>query len=543
MSVVVESADSATTERNAGRPPPGDDVRVLEAWLDGVIHRHPSVGLAVGAIRRGQPPRFACRGLASIAERRPVTEDTVFRIGSVTKLITAIAVMQLVERGLLDLDAPANDVLRSYRLVPAAASHPPATLRHLLTHTAGIPEVVHLRDLFHPGWGPFMSRPAIASVAIGTPLPSLRSYYGPGLRCVVEPGSVFAYSNHGFATLGQILEDVTGQPLDRLYHEQIFEPLGMADTDLARSARVTTRRAIGYEFERHGPVPVTDRLWLGSAGGGLYSTPRDLARLGAALLELAADGTSASGPILGAGSLAAIVAPSFQPVPQLPGVGLGCFRGDVAGHFTFSHDGLMPGFAAVLLVAPDDGTALVAMTTGAPGAHSWLPVEIDRLLRELLHLPAPEEKPHGSFPQHPERWPGLCGRYVMPPRISDLRGRLGLARVDVGVRGGRLTATLRTPIPGLSRPFELLPDDPDDPDVFRVDLQPLGVPTTRVVFARDPDGEPIAAYTDLLLQVFQKVPAKRFPRPWLAGALGAVAVAAALRAARGRADADEETSP
>ncbi|HEU5203419.1 MAG TPA: serine hydrolase domain-containing protein [Candidatus Limnocylindrales bacterium] len=543
MSVVVEPVDDTTREVGPARLPPGDDVQALEAWLDGVVHRHSVIGIAAAVIKQGQPSRFASRGLASIAERRPATEDTVFRIASVTKLVTAIAVMQLVERGLVDLDAPANDALRAYRLVIAKPGHRPATLRHLLTHTAGIPEVVHLRDVFHPGWGPFMSRPAIASVAIGEPLPSLRSYYGAALRCVVEPGTVFAYSNHGFATLGQVLEDVTGEPLDRLYRERIFEPLGMVDTDFARSARMAARRATGYEFGRRGPEPVADRLWLGSAGGGIYSTARDLARLGAALLESNADGAAAGGRILETGSLAALVAPSFQPVPQLPGVGLGCFRGDVDGHPTFSHDGLLPGFAAILLVAPDDGTALVAMTTGAPGAHSWLPVEIDGLLRELLGLPASEEKPHGSFPQHPERWPDLCGRYALPPRISDLRGRLGLAGVDVGVRGGRLTATIRTPIPGLSRTFELLPDDPDDPDVFRVDLRPLGVPMTRVVFARGPGRRPIAAYTDLLLQVFQKVPAERRPRPWLGGALGALAVAAALRAARGRAHAGEETSP
>lgn len=542
MTATAPPPEHASPPKRALRAAAALDSAALEGRLDGILARHAAVGLAVAVVRRGSASVFASRGFASIESATPVAPDTVFRIGSVTKLLTAIAVMQLVESGLVDLDAPANDALRAYRLVPADPGHPPATLRHLLTHTAGIPEVVHVRDLLHPDWGPFMVRPAIASVAIGETLPSLAGYYGGALRSVVEPGTVFAYSNHSFATAGQIVEDVSGKPLDRRYRERIFEPLGMTDTDLVRPAQMDGRLATGYEFGRRGPEAVTDRLWLGAAGGAAYSTSRDLARLAAALLEQDGVGSAEGGRILAAESLATIVAPSFQPVPQLPAVGLGCFRAETAGHPVFWHDGLMPGFAAILLVAPDDGIGLVALTNGSPGAHTWLPIEIDALLRQLLDLPAADETPRATFAQHPEIWPDLCGRYAMPPRISDLRGRLGLAAVDIGVRGGRLTATLRTPIPGLSRSFELEPDDADNPDVFQVDLRPLGVPPTRVVFTRDAAGRPIGACTDLLLQTFQKVPPRRRPTPWLAAGLGALAVGAAARAARRRPGSHEETS-
>jgi CubicO group peptidase (beta-lactamase class C family) len=511
----------------------------LEAWLDGVLHRHPTVGLAVGVLRRGRAPQLGVRGLASIASRRPVTEDTVFRIGSITKLVTAIAVMQLVERGQLDLDAPANEALRAFRLVPAEPGLGLPTIRHLLTHTAGIPEVVHLGDLLHPDWGPFMARPAIRSAALGAPLPSLGSYYGGELRYGVEPGTIFAYSNHGFATLGQIVEDVTGAPLDRVYRERIFEPLGMADTDLVRLERVRAGLATGYEFGSRGPSAVTDREWLGRAGGGIYSSARDLTRLAAALLEMGAAGDVR---ILEPRSLATMFAPSFQPVLQLPGIGLGCFGGDVAGHRIVQHDGLLPGFAAQLVVAPDDDVAIVGLTNGSPNVHAWLPIELAAILRELLGGPAEDEERRERFPQQPEAWPELCGRYLMPPRIADLRGRIALAGVDVSVRGGRLMARLRTPIPLLSRAFELEPDDASDPDVFRIDLTPFGLPVTRVVFARDANGRTNAAYADLLLQVFQKRPAKSGPSPWLVGALAALTVAA-VRAARGRARPQKGTSP
>ena len=179
--------------------------------------------------------------------------------------------MQLWEQGLVDLDAPANDYLRAYRLIPAKASFRPATVRHLLTHTAGIPEVVRASPTCSIRLRPFggRSRP---QRQVGEPLPSLAEYYRGGLRIVVEPGTAFAYTNHGFATLGQIVEDVSGMPLDRYFREHIFEPLGMADTDLVRSERVASRLATGYVLGPSGAKAVPDRDWIGRGAGGIYST-------------------------------------------------------------------------------------------------------------------------------------------------------------------------------------------------------------------------------------------------------------------------------
>ena len=143
-------------------------------------------------IRGGSLAWFCAHGLASIEAGMPVGADTVFRIASVTKTMTAIAVMQLREQGLVDLDAPASEYLRAYRLVPARASFRPATLRHLLTHTAGVRAARTAADLLRPviGW----------AVPAGYPVPPLAEYYASGLRIDVEPGTKWAYSNHGFAT-------------------------------------------------------------------------------------------------------------------------------------------------------------------------------------------------------------------------------------------------------------------------------------------------------------------------------------------------------
>jgi len=90
----------------------------MKAKVGEILNRWPAVGLAVGVVRNGRLEFFHGHGLADIALNTPITEDTVFRFASITKTFTAIAVMQLWEQGLVDLDAPANDYLRVYRLIP-----------------------------------------------------------------------------------------------------------------------------------------------------------------------------------------------------------------------------------------------------------------------------------------------------------------------------------------------------------------------------------------------------------------------------------------
>jgi CubicO group peptidase (beta-lactamase class C family) len=114
-----------------------DDLN-LKATIAQVLDRWPCAGLAVAVVAGGNTVWYHGHGLADIAAKTPITEDTVFRIGSITKIFTAVAVMQLCEQGLLDLDAPANDYLHTFRLVPAEPNFRPATVRHLLTHTAGL---------------------------------------------------------------------------------------------------------------------------------------------------------------------------------------------------------------------------------------------------------------------------------------------------------------------------------------------------------------------------------------------------------------------
>jgi hypothetical protein len=214
-------------------------------------------------------------------------------------------------------------------------------------------------------------------------------------------------------------------------------------------------------------------------------------------------------------------------------MGLAFFRSESGGHRLVGHDGILPGFTSSLLVAPDDGIGLIAFTNGSPGAMAWMPIELERLLRHLLDVP--DETMRTDVPHHPETWSEICGRYRLPDRISDLRGRVAMgAGVEVFVGGGRLMARILTPVPALYRGVPLHPDDESDPYLFRADLSPFGMPTVRIAFDRKAGVGTTALHTDLQSLSLYKRRATRGPGSWAVGALGAVAVATAVTVVRRR---------
>lgn len=446
-----------------------DDIP-LRKRIETVFNRRAVVGAAVGVVRGGRM-EFTGHGSADIAANRPVTPDTVFRIASITKTFTAIAVMQLWERGLLDLDAPATDYLRAYRLVPSDPRFGPVTIRHLLTHTSGIAETAHPRRLFAPDFG--------ESVAPDAHVPPLSEYYRRGLRVRAEPGTRWTYTNHGFATLGQIVADVTGVALADYLREQIFLPLGMTDTILGAPGWTSPNRATGYLLRSHGPEAITHREMITAGAASIYSTPRDMGRYATALL-----GVGDYGSVLKSDTLATMFAPHYQPDPRLPGMGLGFFRGEAGGRRVVEHQGILPGFNSQLWLAPDDGLGLMVFVTGGHRAMLWLPAETSTLLHELLGVEEPAIR--HDIPHHPQSWSEICGYYPLAGPLSDVRARSMVgAGVEVRVSGGLPVLRVLTPIPGLLQGLRLYPDNPDDPWIFRIDLSRWGLGTGRILFSRE----------------------------------------------------------
>ncbi|MEU0506149.1 serine hydrolase domain-containing protein [Nocardia sp. NPDC005998] len=441
--------------------------------VEALLARRAMVGSVVAIVRAGELEFFSGHGFADLGAHRPMSIDTVLRVASITKTFTAIGVMQLVQRGLIELDAPAEKYLRAYPLVPADPSFRPATVRHLLTHTAGIGETAHPTRVLRPDFG--------ESVDPGTPIPPLADYYRGGLRLRAEPGTRWTYSNHGFATLGQIIADVSGISLAQYLRDNIFRPLGMTDTDLELTPSMRARLATGYHLRGNGPRAIALREMVTAGAASAYSTPRDMARY---LAALSCGGANEYGEVLESSTLATMFEPQYQPDHRIPGMGLAFFRGVAGGHRTVEHQGILPGFDSQIWVAPDDGLGIFACTNGAHRAMLWLPAAVSELMNDVLEVRAAAIRT--DVGHHPEIWNEICGDYRLPGALTDLRARAMIgAGVHVRIQAGRPVLRLLTPIPSLLRGLPLYPDDPTDPWVYRVDLTRYGIGTGRLVFTRD----------------------------------------------------------
>ncbi|HSK85928.1 MAG TPA: serine hydrolase domain-containing protein, partial [Rubrobacter sp.] len=255
----------------------------------GAMNEDAAPGMGVGIVRGAETIYAKGFGLADAERGRPVNPQTVFRIGigSISKTMTAVGLMQLWEQGLFGLDDPVNNQLKNYEVNRPDRAAPPVTIRHMLTHTAGIGEMRGLTDIFRPVIG--------LGAEPGKPVPTPAKYYPKGLRSVMPPGTKWAYSNHAYNTLGQLVEDISGEPFIEYMRRQVFEPLGMENTDYVLGDRVREALAQGYNFSR-GRLRPADYLEIAVRGAGsVFSTVDDMCRYVAALLG---GGTNQHGRVL-----------------------------------------------------------------------------------------------------------------------------------------------------------------------------------------------------------------------------------------------------
>jgi methyl acetate hydrolase len=261
----------------------------IDAALQQAVASGAVPGVVAAAATADDPFYASAFGARRLGDGPPMTLDTVFRIASMTKAVTSVAAMQLVERGRLQLDAPVPDidpamsapqVLTGFdaqgqpQLRPAKR---PITLKHLLTHTAGFGYEV---------WDPDLARyvAAIGMPGMGTgKLAALR------MPLVFDPGERWEYGIN-IDWVGRIVEEVSGQKLDAYCHDHIFAPLEMRDTGFAPTPEQRARQAVLHQREADGsviPQPFEEtapREFL-SGGGGLYSTAGDYLNFLRALLR------------------------------------------------------------------------------------------------------------------------------------------------------------------------------------------------------------------------------------------------------------------
>jgi len=231
--------------------------------IDSFLARYQTLGLFNGSALvadQGQVVFKKGYGLANMEWNIPNTPDTKFRLGSITKQFTATLVMQLVEQGKIELNAPITRYLPDY----PTKTGDRITIHNLLNHTSGIPGYTEV-----PSWASKMRDPY--------PPAKFIEFFSK-LDLFFDPGTKFSYDNSGYFLLGVILEKVTGEPYEKLLRERIYTPVGMNDSGYDSTAPLLTKRAAGYDKHFDGSYTNTSYIDMSQpyAAGSLYSTVEDL---------------------------------------------------------------------------------------------------------------------------------------------------------------------------------------------------------------------------------------------------------------------------
>jgi CubicO group peptidase (beta-lactamase class C family) len=323
----------------------------LEAAIKSALVGYPAA-VSVGVLHQGKG-WFGAYGLADVANKRKATPKTSYRMASITKSFTAIAVLQLAERGKLSLD---DEIQQTVPAFPRKSA--PVTVRQLLSHQAGI---------FH-----YRGQPGEKVKGPVTTAQALALFDQWELAC--EPGTRFLYSSYGYNLLGAAIEGASGVSYADYLAANVFGPLGMKDSDIERPARANARWAVGYALRKGvmgkaAPLELSGRL----AGGGTRSTVEDLIRYAQALLD---------GALLSPQSHRAMRTVQLTRDGTVTDYGLGFSVFPQRGHYVVTHAGGQAGTSTLLVTNPSEGFAL-AVATNLEGQGAVM-TEISILVQELL---------------------------------------------------------------------------------------------------------------------------------------------------------------
>ncbi len=312
-------------------------------------------GAAVAVVADGQIAEEFGVGLANINDGIPATPRTAWPICSLTKSITCTAVMQLAEQGLLGIDDPVRKHLPEWRVADSEASSR-ITVRQLMRHSSGIGLPGFQQRVREETPNPYPTRESLMAALADVELQS-------------EPGKFWSYSNEGYATLGHLVERVSGTPLEEYFLARIFAPAGMRESLVRfRDWRSTPRRAVNYTRagsgematdEAHGDylvghLPEDYQTYLST--GGVVSTAHDIA------LYQIASMNHATSPLLHRESLEEMQRISFEYGDTGWGYGFGWAISSHDGTKTVGHNGGMVGLSTYSLMIPGERIGVVVLT-------------------------------------------------------------------------------------------------------------------------------------------------------------------------------------
>jgi CubicO group peptidase (beta-lactamase class C family) len=349
----------------------------LDQIVQSYVTEHKFMGTVL--VARGDQTIFnRAYGSANLEWDVPNTIATKFRLGSVTKQFTAASILLLEERGKLSV----NDPVKKY-MSDAPAAWDKVTIFHLLTHTSGVADFTRFPD--YPKIEPFATTPAkLVALFRDKPLD-------------FEPGEKWSYDNSGYVLLTYLIEKITGDSYEKFVRENIFAPLGMADTGYDSNSAIIPRRASGYSPGRGGVENAGFiHMTIPQGAGALYSTTGDLLKWEQGLF---------GGKVLKAPSLEKMITPFKN------NYAFGLMIETAGGHKKISHGGGIEGFNTELTYYPDDKLTVVALANLNGPAAGDIAGKLAALARgETVTLPG-ERKEITLDSKVLSRYPGA---YQMP---------------------------------------------------------------------------------------------------------------------------------
>lgn len=312
------------------------------------FHRIPAVSIAV--INNGHVEWARAYGELEAGGKRPVTPETLFQAGSVSKTLTAMAALRLVENGTLSLDADANTQLSSWKIPQNPFTRQsPVTLRRLLNHSAGMNVHGFL------GYAQGAAVPSLVQVLDGTPPANSEA-----VRVASTPGSQWSYSGGGYSVAQLMMTDATRQPFPELMQALVLAPLQMQDSSFALTppAAWQARTATAHHSDGE-PVVGRWHVYPESAAAALWTTPGDLAKV---VVDIQQAQGSVPGKILSPAMTATLLH------RELGDYGLGVFVEKVGAGTSFGHSGGTDGFRTQLYGYTHTGQGAVVMTNSDNGA-------------------------------------------------------------------------------------------------------------------------------------------------------------------------------
>lgn len=434
---------------NAQRPPAPDSV---DRFVIAEMRRQRVPGLGLAVISRGRVVKARGYGFANVELRVPATDSTMFQSGSVGKQFTAAGVLLLVEDGKLGLDDPITKYLPEGESIWRGV-----TVRHLLTHTSGIPEYEESDsapvDLRHD-----YTEDSLVKLAAHQPLD-------------FSPGTRWRYSNTGYMLLGVIIHRVSGMFYGDLLAQRVFRPLGMRTARIISESDIVANRAAGYRLV---DGQLKNQEWVApslntTADGALYLSIRDMIAWDRGLNE---------GRVLSARSRAAMWSPARLKDDGSVDYGFGWSVAPYRGHHAIGHTGSWQGFKAMIQRFPDDSLTVIVLanlaeTRQRPFAYGVaamyrrgllpphaLPASPDstlagRLTAILAGLGAPSDTlpllrgfRETLLPDLAHSLSGLLSNHP----AATLHGCDDLTRLDVERHGGRVAGSCYLSIPSKDGP-------------------------------------------------------------------------------------------